>query len=271
MLFFQKYQPAQFNGIELFLCQKFNYKVMKQYHEKYTAEDVAIWNLLFSRQFENLKDKASTDYLEALEKMNPVLNAQEIPDFTKINQWFKNETGWQIECVPGLIPVEDFFKLLSQKKFCSSTWLRSMENLDYLKEPDMFHDIFGHVPLLCNPVFSEFMQGFGKLGVQMKDDSVRLIQLQRLYWFTIEFGLIDENGAKVYGAGIASSFGETNLLTGNTVEVSPFDLETILNKPFETDHVQNHYFVINSYEQLFEAILNLKNDWINESTIVLNV
>jgi phenylalanine-4-hydroxylase len=238
---------------------------MKQHYDNYTTEDFAIWNLLFTRQLENLKDKASTAYLEALVKMKPVLNATEIPDFNKLNHWFETETGWQIECVPGLIPVEDFFELLAQKKFCSSTWLRSMENLDYLEEPDMFHDIFGHVPLLCNPIFSNFMHEFGKLGVQMKDDKERLVQLQRLYWFTIEFGLIHEQTSKIYGAGIASSFGETNLSIGNSVKVSPFDLEAILNQPFETDHVQNHYFLIASYEQLFEAIMNLKKEWVKAS------
>lgn len=238
---------------------------MKQQYEQYSKQDVEIWKLLFSRQIDNLQNKASNIYLEALEKMKPVLNEQEIPNFNKLNQWFKNETGWQMECVPGLIPVTDFFELLSQKKFCSSTWLRSLKNLDYLEEPDMFHDIFGHVPLLSNAVFSDFMHEFGKLGVKMKNDPVRLIQLQRLYWFTIEFGLINENGYKIYGAGIASSFGESNLSLGNTVQTSAFDIETIINKSFETDHVQNHYFIINSYEQLFEAILVLKKAWITNS------
>lgn len=243
---------------------------MQQRYEKYTEEDLKIWNLLFTRQEENLQNKASQSYLDALEHMKPVLNAQEIPNFNKINQWFENETGWQIECVPGLIPVEDFFELLSKKRFCSSTWLRSMENLDYLEEPDMFHDTFGHVPLLCNPVFSKFMEAFGKLGVAMKEDAERVIQLQRLYWFTIEFGLIHENTTKIYGAGIASSFGETNLSIGNTVEVATFDLKTILNQTFETDHVQNLYFKIDSYEQLFEAIVALEKEW-KEKKLITNL
>ena len=239
---------------------------MQQHYENYNEQDLKIWNLLFTRQFENLQEKASSDYLKALDKMKPVLNADELPNFHKINQWFQNETGWQIECVPGLIPVEDFFELLANKKFCSSTWLRSIENLDYLEEPDMFHDIFGHVPLLCNPIFSNFMEEFGKLGVLVKDDAERLVQLQRIYWFTIEFGLINEKSTKIYGAGIASSFGESNLSIGNTVEVATFDINKILNQPFETDHVQNLYFLIDSYEQLFEAILQLKNEW---KTVVL--
>ncbi|MES2748295.1 MAG: phenylalanine 4-monooxygenase [Bacteroidota bacterium] len=240
---------------------------MNQHYEKYTDNDQEIWNLLFSRQFENLKDKASADYLAALEKMAPVLNVKAIPNFKDIDAWFESETQWTIACVPGLIPVEDFFELLSKKQFCSSTWLRSMKNLDYLEEPDMFHDIFGHVPLLSNPVFSKFLHEFGKLGVAVKDDAEKLVQLQRLYWFTIEFGLIKESTAKIYGAGIASSFGETNLSVGPTVATSPFDLETILNQPFETDHVQNHYFVIDSYEQLFDAIVFLKKEW-NDSKAI---
>ena len=242
---------------------------MQQRYEKYTEEDLKIWNLLFKRQKENLQNKASQSYLDALEQMKPVLNADELPNFDKTNQWFEKETGWQIECVPGLIPVEDFFELLAKKRFCSSTWLRSMENLDYLEEPDMFHDIFGHVPLLCNPIFSDFMEAFGKLGVAMKDDAERVIQLQRLYWFTIEFGLINEVSTKIYGAGIASSFGETNLSLGKTVEVAPFDLKIILNQSFETDHVQNLYFQIDSYEQLFEAIVSLEKEW-KEIKLVLN-
>lgn len=270
MVYFYIFYKAQFNRIELFLCPKTNKrKKMKQRYEKYTQEDLKIWNLLFKRQEENLQNKASQTYLDALAQMKPVLNANEIPNFKKINAWFENETGWQIECVPGLIPVEDFFELLSQKKFCSSTWLRTMENLDYLEEPDMFHDVFGHIPLLCNPIFSDFMEAFGKLGVAIKNDSQKVLQLQRLYWFTIEFGLINEKNTQIYGAGIASSFGETNLSLGETVEVVSFDLKTILNQPFETDHVQNLYFSIDSYEQLFKAITHLQNHW-TEKKVVFN-
>lgn len=268
MVYFYIFYKAQFNRIELFLCPKTNKrKKMKQRYEKYTQEDLKIWNLLFKRQEENLQNKASQTYLDALAQMKPVLNANEIPNFKKINAWFENETGWQIECVPGLIPVEDFFELLSQKKFCSSTWLRTMENLDYLEEPDMFHDVFGHIPLLCNPIFSDFMEAFGKLGVAIKNDSQKVLQLQRLYWFTIEFGLIKEKSTQIYGAGIASSFGETNLSLGETVEVVPFDLKTILNQPFETDHVQNLYFSIDSYDQLFEAITHLQTDWTKKKVV----
>ena len=163
---------------------------MKQNMQNYTPTDQLVWRTLFNRQVKNLETKGSPIYLECLKKMNPVLHGDTIPNFTEINTWFKNYTQWQIEVVPGLIPVEDFFELLANKKFCSSTWLRSMEQLDYLEEPDMFHDVFGHIPLLADPNFSEFAHQFGKLGQSFKGNQIVLTQLQRLYWFTIEFGLI---------------------------------------------------------------------------------
>jgi len=134
---------------------------------KYTKDDLWVWKTLFNRQKENIPSKASKFYIDALEHMSPVLNADEIPDFEKINLWFKNETQWELQVVPGLIPVEEFFKLLADRKFCSSTWLRSKDSLDYLEEPDVFHDIFGHVPLLSDPVFSEFLHEFWKIRLSI--------------------------------------------------------------------------------------------------------
>ncbi|GGD89804.1 phenylalanine 4-monooxygenase [Planktosalinus lacus] len=232
---------------------------MQQKMNTYTVEDQKVWKLLFDRQSENLKIKGSKDYLESLSLMRSVLNGNDIPEFKKMNRWFESKTGWKIEVVPGLIPVEDFFELLSQKRFCSSTWLRSFENLDYLEEPDMFHDTFGHIPLLANPVFSEFVYEFGKLGKEFINDTEKLVQLQRLYWFTIEFGVIKESGMiKSYGAGIISSFGETNQIFNQEANFFPFDIETILNKPFRTDVMQEDYFVIESLEQLYASLEEVK-------------
>jgi phenylalanine-4-hydroxylase len=232
---------------------------MKQNMNTYTAEDKNVWKQLFDRQSENLKVKGSKDYLDSLTLMETVLNGNDIPEFKKMNHWFESKTGWKIEVVPGLIPVEDFFELLSQKRFCSSTWLRSLKNLDYLEEPDMFHDTFGHIPLLANPVFSEFVYEFGKLGKESINDTEKLIQLQRLYWFTIEFGVIKENGIiKSYGAGIISSFGETNQIFNQEANFIPFDIQAILNKPFRTDVMQEDYFVIESLEQLYASLEKVK-------------
>ncbi len=232
---------------------------MKQNMNTYTAEDKKVWKLLFDRQSDNLKLKGSKDYLDSLTLMEPVLNGNDIPEFKKMNKWFESNTGWKIEVVPGLIPVEEFFELLSQKRFCSSTWLRSMKNLDYLEEPDMFHDTFGHIPLLANSVFSEFVYEFGKLGKEFINDTEKLVQLQRLYWFTIEFGVIKENGnIKSYGAGIISSFGETNQIHNQEANFLPFDIKAILNKPFRTDVMQEDYFVIESLEQLYKSLEDVK-------------
>lgn len=184
----------------------------------YTQDDLWVWSTLFERQEKNMQGKASQTYINALEKMSPVLNAHSIPCFEDINCWFENQTKWQLVVVPGLIPVEEFFQLLAERKFCSSTWLRTKDSLDYLEEPDMFHDVFGHVPLLSNEVFSEFVQEFGKLGCRFLDDSEKLLQLQRLYWFTIEFGVIKGQGKiQSYGAGILSSYGETNQIDSQQV------------------------------------------------------
>lgn len=232
---------------------------------KYTKEDLWVWKTLFTRQKENIPGKASQAYIDALEHMSPVLNCEEIPNFEKINTWFETETKWQLKVVPGLIPVEEFFQLLAERKFCSSTWLRSKDSLDYLEEPDMFHDIFGHVPLLSNPIFSEFVYEFGKLGCQFLDDPLKLLQLQRLYWFTIEFGVIQEQGKiQSYGAGILSSFGETNQIHEQKANFLDYSIEDIIKKEFRTDIMQEDYYVISSFEMLFESLKKLSRVWKSE-------
>ncbi|MBD3637982.1 MAG: phenylalanine-4-hydroxylase [Crocinitomicaceae bacterium] len=227
---------------------------LKQEMDKYTSVDFEVWKILFERQAENLKTKGSLHYTQALSDMKEVLNRSLVPDFRALNGFFQEKTGWNIHVVPGLIPVEDFFELLAQKKFCSSTWLRSMENLDYLEEPDMFHDIFGHIPLLSNEVFSAFTHEFGKLGKKHIHNPESLVKLQRLYWFTIEFGVILEEKIKAYGAGIMSSFGETNRIANRECTFHEFDIEAILNKEFRTDVMQEEYFVIESLEQLYNCL-----------------
>lgn len=228
----------------------------------YTKDDFWVWNTLFQRQITNIVGKASETYIEALELMSPVLNADEIPNFKKINQWFETQTKWQLCVVPGLIDVEEFFQLLAERKFCSSTWVRSKDSLDYLEEPDMFHDVFGHVPLLSHPVFSEFVHEFGKLGCQFLDDPEKLVQLQRLYWFTIEFGVIQEHGKiQSYGAGILSSYGETNQIDELKANFNDYSIQNIINKPFRTDIMQEDYYVISDFNQLFDSLKQLSKVW----------
>ena len=226
---------------------------MKQQFENYTVEDFKVWKTLFERQVKNLKGKASSDYLSTLDELKTVLSSESIPRFNELNKVLEEKTGWTIEIVPGLIPVVDFFELLAQKKFCSSTWLRTMKQLDYLKEPDMFHDIFGHIPLFMNKEYGNFAQKMGKIGVSFKDSEKILTELQRIYWFTIEFGLLKGNQSKIYGAGIISSFGETNFIYEKGTDISPFDLNEIINTDFCNSEIQTKYFLLNSFEELYEA------------------
>ena len=227
---------------------------MKQQFEKYTAEDFKVWKTLFERQVENLKDKSCNEYLNCLKQLSPVLNSKSIPRFDDLNNMLMNQTGWTIEVVPGLIPVEEFFELLAQKKFCSSTWLRTMDQLDYLEEPDMFHDIFGHIPLFMNQQYADFAQKMGRIGVEFKNSEKILIELQRIYWFTIEFGLLKADKPQIYGAGIASSFGESNFIYEEATEIIPFNLKEIVQTDFCNSEIQTKYFLLNSFNELYQAI-----------------
>jgi len=225
---------------------------MIQEYSKYTEEDHQVWGILFDRQLKNLQDKSCNEYLTSLTELSEVMNDKRVPNFTDVNEVLKSKTGWSIEVVPGLIPVDEFFSLLSDKKFCSSTWLRSKSQLDYLEEPDMFHDTFGHVPLLMNEVYAEFVYRFGKIGFQHINNPDKLVQLQRLYWFTIEFGLFNSN--QIYGAGIISSYGETNHVWNDNVEIIPFSIDKVLSQDFKTTEIQPFYFGIDSFNQLYNSL-----------------
>ena len=228
---------------------------MEQHYSQYNESDSEVWKILFNRQYKNLQDKVCKEYLECLNNFNSCLNENEIPDFRKINAFFLDHTGWEIHVVPGLIPVEQFLTLLAEKKFCSSTWLRSKDKLDYLEEPDMFHDIFGHIPLLLNPVFSEFVHAFGKLGKKHIQHKEFILKIQRLYWYTIEFGLIkQDNELKIFGAGIVSSFGESNSIHDKKIEKIEYDIEKVMATSFYTDAIQDKYFVANSMDELYESL-----------------
>lgn len=232
---------------------------MTQDYSKYTPEDLKVWKTLFERQLENLPGKAHPEYLKCLDKLSEVLNPKKLPNFNELNDKLLAENGWTITVVPGLIPVDQFFKLLSEKTFCSSTWVRSMKQLDYLEEPDMFHDIFGHVPLLMNSQYSSFVQKFGEMGVRYGHDKTVEKQLQRLYWFTIEFGLMaQKDRTQIYGAGILSSAGESKHIFEDDIEVLPYDVEKILHNDFITSEIQTRYYEIESFEQLFKSVGELE-------------
>lgn len=171
-----------------------------------------------------------------------------------MNKILSRQTGWGLEVVAGIIPEKEFFPLLANKKFPATTWLRKKSQLDYLEEPDMFHDVFGHVPLLTDKNFCDFFEEVGKLGVKYIDNVKILAMLGRIYWFTVEFGLIREKGnLKIYGAGILSSHGETKFCLSDVPAHFAFDAKVIMDTPFQNDRIQDKYFVIESFRQLYDS------------------
>lgn len=231
-------------------------KPTEQVYSNYTTEDFMVWNVLFSRQMHALEASASKDYLDAVQTIG--FHEDEIPDFNKVNARLASLTGWKIITVPGICPPADFFQLLAQKTFTCTCWLRKMEELDYLEEPDMFHDVFGHVPLLTNPVYCDFFQALGNLALEHIEDQDIIDMLERLYWFTIEFGLIRQKGElKIYGSGIISSIGETRHALGGSRK-HEFDAGKIMAHHFRTDIMQDDYYVIDSFSQLVNALPEIK-------------
>ena len=234
-----------------------------QRYDSYTATDYRIWRLLAQRQMEALQPVAAAEYLHCLRELYPILSPEHPPRFSDLNRALRGAHGWSIEVVKGFLPVDEFFELLSRRRFCSSTWLRKEHQLDYLEEPDMFHDIFGHIPLYLNQDYADFAQKLGALGVRYAADEEKITQLQRLYWFTIEFGVIRQDAdVKVYGAGICSSPQETrHVFENQEVEILDFDLDRVMAQDFVIDKVQMRYFAIDSFASLYAAVDELESRW----------
>ncbi len=217
----------------------------------YSAEEDAVWGELFDRQMANLQGKIAPEYLAGVKKLG-LTNAQ-VPQIKDIDTRLGDLTGAGVEGVPAIIPPSQFFDLLSQRRFPVATFLRYREDMDYIEEPDIFHEVFGHCPLLTNRDYADFIERFGKIAVRLgKPYSWRLF---RLFWFTIEFGMIrTPDGLRGYGAGIASSPSELDHAMSSTPEMVDFDLLTVFRTPYRIDIVQPVYFVIDSFEQLAAAL-----------------
>jgi phenylalanine-4-hydroxylase len=216
---------------------------------RYTEAEHARWRRLYARQMELMPRYAVHEFLDSIEQLDV---AGGIPDFTRINRVLGRLSGFQIVAVPGLIPDDKFFGHLANRRFPVTWWIRDESELDYLEEPDVFHDFFGHVPLLAHPVFAEYMVEYGKAGPRAVAMNAMPL-LSRLYWYTIEFGLIRTmQGLRVYGAGILSSSGETVYAVDSEVPNRiGFDLARVLSTEYRIDAYQETYFVIDSFEQLF--------------------
>jgi phenylalanine-4-hydroxylase len=222
-----------------------------QDHGRYTAADHETYRRLYARQVQQLPGLACDEFIAAVEQLGA---PGHIPHFDAISEKLLPATGWQIVGVPGLIPEEAFFALLAERRFPVTDWIRKPEEFEYVVEPDVFHDLFGHVPLLFDPTFADYMQAYGAGGMKASRlDACEL--LARLYWYTVEFGLIaTPKGLRAYGAGILSSAGE---LRHSVQSPEPrrmaFDLQRLMRSRYRIDTYQASYFVIDSFQQLFDA------------------
>ena len=228
---------------------------ISQRYDGYTQDNQEAWRQLYAEQMAYLPERASQVYLDGAEAIG--LKPDGIPNIKQLNARLEPRTGWNSVPVPGYIPAKAFFACLAARRFPTTIVIRPLERLDYLPEPDIFHDVFGHVPLHADPVFADFLQTYGQAALHATTDQ-QTEELARLFWFTVEFGLIQEDERlKVYGSGLISSPGESrHALESSDVERRAFDLEQVIATPFEIDHYQPILYVLDSFDQLREAMLS---------------
>lgn len=221
--------------------------------DRYSAAQHDVWRQLYRRQMALLPGRAVPEFLAGVGRLDL---ADGIPDFRRLSDRLMRLTGWRVLAVPGLLPEAVFFEHLANRRFVSGNFIRSADSLDYLQEPDVFHDVFGHVPLLADPVFADYMQAYGEGGLRSMGFGA-LHKLARLYWYTVEFGLIETaEGLRIYGAGIVSSHGESRFaLDDPSPHRLGFDLERVMRTDYRIDDYQQNYFVIPSFEALLRETL----------------
>jgi phenylalanine-4-hydroxylase len=218
---------------------------------QYTPAQHAVWKTLFERQLKLLDGRACDEFVRGMRSLP--IRAEQIPDFRRLSDSLMQATGWQVVAVPGLVPDEVFFEHLANRRFPSGNFIRRADELDYLEEPDVFHDVFGHVPMLMHPVIADYIQAYGQGGLKAQRLG-KLAQLARVYWYTVEFGLVQQSdGLRIYGSGIASSSAESVFAIDDP---SPnrirFDLERVMRTNYRIDDFQETYFVIRNLEELLE-------------------
>ncbi len=220
--------------------------------DAYTDEEHDVWRTLYQRMLDVLPNRACDEFMEGLSLLK--LGDGGIPDFRNLNTELEALTGWRVVAVPGLVPDDVFFDHLANRRFVAGRFIRTRDQLDYIQEPDIFHDVFGHVPMLANPVFADYMEAYGKGGLRAMGYGT-LKHLARLYWYTVEFGLIDTpKGLRIYGSGIVSSPGETVFaLESDSPNRVHFDLKRVMRTDYRIDDYQQTYFVIDSFKELFDA------------------
>jgi phenylalanine-4-hydroxylase len=215
--------------------------------ENYTPEEHGVWKTLFERQSKLLPGRACDEFIQGMRDLT--MDAGQIPDFRRLSDDLEKRTGWRVVAVPGLVPDEVFFDHLANRRFPAGQFIRTPDQLDYLEEPDVFHDLFGHVPMLAHQIFADYMEAYGKGGLRAQGMGV-LANLARVYWYTVEFGLIrGREGLRIYGSGIASSFTETIFaLEDPSPNRIRFDLERVMRTLYRIDDFQETYFVLDGVE-----------------------
>jgi phenylalanine-4-hydroxylase len=224
---------------------------MDQGWEKYSAAEHATWKTLYERQTKLLPGRACDEFVQGMRELP--IGPEQIPDFRRLSDVLMQRTGWQVVAVPGLVPDEVFFEHLAHRRFPSGHFIRKPHELDYLEEPDVFHDVFGHVPMLMNPVIADYIQAYGEGGLRAQRLGT-LTQLARVYWYTVEFGLVQQHdGLRIYGAGIASSATESVFaLDDPSPNRIRFELERVMRTRYRLDDFQESYFVLGGLDELFE-------------------
>jgi len=220
--------------------------------QAYSAAEHATWDTLFERQAKLLPGRASEAYLKGFDALR--LSESGIPNFEELSERLMKLTGWQVVAVPGLVPDDVFFDHMANRRFVAGNFIRRPDQLDYLQEPDVFHDVFGHVPMLADPVFADYLEAYGRGGVRAMELGA-LKQLGRLYWYTVEFGLVQEaEGLRIYGAGIVSSSAESRFaLDDPSPNRIGFDLKRVMRTEYRIDDFQQNYFVIPSFDELLRV------------------
>jgi phenylalanine-4-hydroxylase len=226
--------------------------LIDQNYAGYTTEQHAVWAELVRRRMPQLEQHAAQEYLDGFESL--CLHYDRLPNLAAVSAKLERRTGWNTTPVSGFMPAPAFFEMLAARRFPTTTWLRSCDSLEYTPEPDIFHDVFGHVPMHAHPVFADFLAHYGRLCAGIDDEAI-LERIGRVFWYTVEFGLIRQDGrVKVYGSGLISSNGEcTNVLHGDC-EVRPFVLDEVLRTPVKVDEMHHLLFAIESFDELYESL-----------------
>lgn len=226
--------------------------LIEQDYNAYTADQHAVWAELVSRRMPQLRQHACREYLEGFELIG--LREDRLPDLKAVSSRLQPRTGWQSTPVSGFLPPGAFFEMLSARMFPTTTWLRGRDSLEYTPEPDIFHDVFGHVPMHAHPIFGDFLQHYGQICAGLIANPIALERMGRVFWFTVEFGVIRQDGElKVYGSGLISSHGECTRVLAGGCEVREFNLDAVMNQEFDTGAMQPILYAVESFDQIYEA------------------